>query len=99
MSAFGLQLATLDVREHADAHHEVLAQMYRRVGEVDYAALDRAGRHDAAGRRSWPAAARCPSMDTPLTDGARKTFDVFATIRDAQDRFGAGGRSSRTSSR
>jgi len=88
VSAFGLQLATLDVREHAEKHHEVLAQFYEQVGEVaDYAALDRAERtkllaDELTGRR--PLAA----LDVPLTDSARKTFDVFATIRDAQDRFG-----------
>ncbi|MDY7087219.1 MAG: phosphoenolpyruvate carboxylase [Actinomycetota bacterium] len=89
VSAFGLQLATLDVREHAEKHHEVLQQMYAQVGEVeDYAALDRAERAkllatELTGRR--PLA----SADTPLTDSARKTFDVFNTIRDVQDRFGA----------
>ncbi|RZU52099.1 phosphoenolpyruvate carboxylase type 1 [Krasilnikovia cinnamomea] len=88
VSAFGLQLATLDVREHAEKHHEVLAQMYARVGEVDeYPTLDRAARtkllaDELTGRR--PLA----SADTPLNDSARKTFDVFHTIRDAQDRFG-----------
>ncbi|GAA0500299.1 phosphoenolpyruvate carboxylase [Paractinoplanes deccanensis] len=87
-SAFGLQLATLDVREHAEKHHEVLQQMYSQVGEVDdYAALDRAQRTkllatELAGRRPLS------SADTPLTDSARKTFDVFNTIRDVQDRFG-----------
>ena len=65
--------------------------MYKRVGEVDYAALDRAGRLDAARPANWPAAARCSGVDTPLTDGARKTFDVFRTIRRSQERFGAGG--------
>src|SRR6266498_2324780 len=34
VAAFGLHLATLDVREPAAAHHEVLAQLYQRVGEV-----------------------------------------------------------------
>src|SRR3712207_234184 len=89
VSAFGLQLATLDVREHAEKHHEVLAQMYAQVGEVDdYASLNRADRtkllaDELTGRRPLSA------LDTPLTESARKTFDVFGTIRDAQDRFGA----------
>src|SRR3954452_6121474 len=88
VSAFGLQLATLDVREHAEKHHEVLAQMYAQVGEVqDYSALDRKERtrllaEELTGRRPLSAA------DTPLTESARKTFDVFGTIRAAQDRFG-----------
>jgi phosphoenolpyruvate carboxylase len=87
VSAFGLHLATLDVREHADAHHEVLAQLYRRVGELDYAALDRPARtevlvNELDGRRPLS------TMDTPLSDSARRTFEVFATIRDVQDRFG-----------
>src|SRR5690606_8483814 len=42
VSAFGLRLGTLDIREHADKHHEVLAQLYARVGEVaDYHSLSR----------------------------------------------------------
>ncbi|MEV4638143.1 phosphoenolpyruvate carboxylase [Actinoplanes sp. NPDC049548] len=89
VSAFGLQLATLDVREHAEKHHEVLAQMYTQVGEVgDYAALSREERTkllatELGGRRPLS------SADTPLTDSARKTFDVFNAIRDSQDRFGS----------
>ena len=89
VSAFGLHLATMDVREHAEAHHTVLAQLYARVGEVrDYATLGRAERtkllaEELTGRRPLS------SIDTPLTEAARKTFDVFGTIRDAQDRLGA----------
>ncbi|WP_117213065.1 phosphoenolpyruvate carboxylase [Allorhizocola rhizosphaerae] len=88
VTAFGLHLATLDVREHADAHHDVLAQLYARVGEVSgYAGLNREERtelltRELSGRR--PLA----SMDAPLTDTARKTFDVFSTIRTAHERFG-----------
>jgi len=88
LAAFGLGLATLDVREHAEKHHEVLVQMYRRVGEADYAALDRAGRLELL---STELASRRPlsTSDTPLTDAARRTFAVFGTIREAQERVGA----------
>jgi len=88
ISAFGLHLATLDVREHAEAHHAVLAQMFHRVGEVaNYGALDRDKRTELlaaelSGRRPLS------GVDTALSDAARKTFDVFRTIREAQDRFG-----------
>jgi len=87
LSAFGLQLATLDVREHANAHHAVLAQLYRRVGEVDYAALDRPGRIELL-RNELASRRPLSGMDTPLSETARRTFDVFAAIREAQDRFG-----------
>jgi phosphoenolpyruvate carboxylase len=89
VASFGLHLATMDVREHAEAHHVVLAQMYARVGEVtDYAGLSRTDRtkllaEELTGRRPLS------SPDTPLTAAARKTFEVFGTIRAAQDRFGA----------
>ncbi|MFD0820707.1 phosphoenolpyruvate carboxylase, partial [Micromonospora zhanjiangensis] len=88
VSAFGLHLATMDVREHAEAHHVVLGQLYGLVGEVaDYHGLSRADRtkllaEELAGRRPLS------RLDTPLTEPARKTFDVFGAIRDVQDRFG-----------
>ncbi|WP_373317870.1 phosphoenolpyruvate carboxylase [Virgisporangium aliadipatigenens] len=87
LSAFGLHLATLDVREHADAHHEVLSQMYRRVGEVDYAKLDRAGRLETL-TRELDSRRPLSTRDTPLSAAASKTFEVFRTIRHAQERFG-----------
>jgi phosphoenolpyruvate carboxylase len=85
ISAFGLHLATMDIREHAEAHHGVLTEMYRLVGAA-YPSV-RSVRtallvEELAGRRllSGPA--------TVLSAGARKTFDVFGAIRDIQDRFG-----------
>jgi phosphoenolpyruvate carboxylase len=87
LSAFGMQLATLDIREHADAHHAVLRELYRRVGEIDYSRLDRQTRtalliDELDSRRPLS------GVDTPLSEPARKTFDVFAAVREAQDRFG-----------
>jgi phosphoenolpyruvate carboxylase len=89
ISAFGMHLATLDVREHAEAHHAVLAQLYGRVGEVpNYAALTRQERTallagELSGRRPLS------GVDSALSDANRKTFDVFRTIREAHERFGS----------
>jgi phosphoenolpyruvate carboxylase len=89
VSAFGLHLATMDVREHAEAHHDVLAQLFQQAGEVaDYHGLSRAERRELLAREL---AGRRPlsGVDAALTDSARKTFTVFQTIREAQERFGA----------
>jgi phosphoenolpyruvate carboxylase len=88
LSAFGLHLATLDVREHADAHHAVLDELYGRVGEVEYAALDRGTRTELL---IGELASRRPlsGVDTALSAAAHRTFSVFGTVREAQDRFGA----------
>jgi phosphoenolpyruvate carboxylase len=89
VSAFGLQLATMDIREHADAHHAVLAQLFDALGETErpYAELDRSQRTELlvgelSGRR--PLAGADPHLDEPGT----KTFGVFTTIREAFERFG-----------
>ncbi|HLU33589.1 MAG TPA: phosphoenolpyruvate carboxylase [Natronosporangium sp.] len=90
VTAFGLQLATLDVREHADPHHAVLAQLYQHVGEVDdYHALSRPERtkllaDELTSRRPLS------TQYTPLTEDARRTAEVFTTVRTAQERFGEG---------
>jgi phosphoenolpyruvate carboxylase len=88
-SAFGLHLATMDIREHADAHHAVLAQLYQGVGEItDYDALDRKARTELF-IRELDSRRPLSGASTTLNDAARKTFDVFTTILQAQERFGA----------
>ncbi|HMA47535.1 MAG TPA: phosphoenolpyruvate carboxylase, partial [Frankiaceae bacterium] len=89
-AAFGLHLATMDVREHAGRHHAALAWLFDRLGELErpYAELDRATRtrllsRELAGRRPLvgvhPAAPPAP---------AGEVLEVFGTIRVALDRFG-----------
>ncbi|MGI8696062.1 MAG: phosphoenolpyruvate carboxylase [Mycobacteriales bacterium] len=89
IAAFGLHLATMDIREHADAHHGVLAELFDRTGELHrpYTEQDRDARiaclrRELAGRRPLALA------DSSLGDEAARTFAVFTTIREALDRFG-----------
>jgi phosphoenolpyruvate carboxylase len=88
VAALGLHLGTLDVREHADIHHEVLAELYAGVGEVgDYRSLSRDQRtkllaEELAGRRPLS------TPDSDFSDRARSAYDVFGTVRRAQDLFG-----------
>ena len=82
----GLQLATMDVREHASAHHGVLAALYGRLGE-DYDLLDRPARTarlaaELLGRRPLTSPAGGIGGD------AGRTMDVFRMLRQALDQFG-----------
>lgn len=87
VSAFGLHHATLDVREHASAHHAVLERLFDRLG-ADYASLDRAGRL-AMLRKELTQARPLTGALVPLEGSLRNTFDTFVAIRDILDRFGS----------
>jgi phosphoenolpyruvate carboxylase len=87
--AFGTQLATMDIREHADAHHHVLGQLLDRLDErprsyAEHAAGERLQllAQELASRR--PLAPAPPPLDQ---DGAR-TFSAFAAIGQALERYG-----------
>lgn len=89
LSAFGLQLAAMDVREHADAHHAALATLFDRLDEpgTGYLDLPREQRLDLLQRELAGRRPLAPSPP-PLQADQLRTFRVFTTIREAQDRFG-----------
>jgi phosphoenolpyruvate carboxylase len=89
LAAFRLHLATLDMREHADAHHAALGQLFDRLGEGErpYGELSRDERRallESELRSRRPLAASPPPLDAA---GAR-TFGGFAAVRAAQQRYG-----------
>ena len=89
VAAIGLHLATMDVRQHAAAHHDAVGQLVDRTGELDraYADLDRSQR-TAWLRRELDGRRPLAGAFAPLTGQAAEVFEVFGTIRAALDRFG-----------
>jgi phosphoenolpyruvate carboxylase len=78
---FGFHLATLDVRQHASVHRDVVAQG---LGRADWAAVDAAQR----------ATALCDSISRDRGPAAgfdavgRRTLAVFEAMMQARNRFG-----------
>jgi phosphoenolpyruvate carboxylase len=89
LSAFGLHLATMDIREHADAQHHALGQLFDRLHEHErpYAELSRDERRELLaaelGSRR-PLAAHPP----PLDAAGRRTYDTFTAVGTALERHG-----------
>lgn len=89
LASFGLHLATLDIREHADHHHDAVGQLMDRLGGpgIRYAELSRAERFEVLGSEL---ASRRPLSGHPIKlDGvADGTYDVFREIRRALRTYG-----------
>ena len=86
VAAFGFRMATMDIREHAQKHEDLLSHLYDRL-DIDLRAMSVSERRTLL---SQELLARRPlSSPTASLDGEpRTTMETFRTIREAQDRFG-----------
>ncbi len=80
--AFGFHLATLDARQDALLHRQVLGELF---GIEDWLDRDRAAR--GAHLAEW-LGAPMSGRPSPRSDEARSTLDVFRAIRQARTDFG-----------
>ena len=89
VSAFGLGVARMDVREHSEKHHHALGQLFDRLGELgsDYAGLSAHQRFEVLSAELAKRRPLAPSPPRLDADGAR-TYGTFEAIREAHERFG-----------
>lgn len=88
---FGFRVATLDVRENADAHHRVLGEVFDGLGELarPYGELDRSER-SALLRAELSGARPLGASRSSLSASAATTYSTFESVCAALDRFGEG---------
>ena len=86
VAAFGLTHATLDIREHSDAHHHALSQLLsKKISSNEYLALSHAEKFPLLINELTSSI----SFDATALDAAgKKTLDTFIAIDDLIERFG-----------
>ena len=83
LAAVGFHMATLDVREHTDRHHETLARLFSAVG-VDYAKATAAERTDILAAELESRRPLAP----PHQEDSGDALALFRTLRSILDRDG-----------
>ena len=82
VAAFGITHATMDIREHSDAHHHVLNQLLQMPGYLEKT-------HDEKFEILTAFLQSGSTFDTSHLDAAGKnTLDTFTAIADLIERFG-----------
>ncbi len=76
VASFGLTHATMDVREHSDAHHHALSQIFGSSYEERSSFI--------AAQLAAPATGNLSAMDQIAT----KTFNTFVAIKELIEKFG-----------
>jgi phosphoenolpyruvate carboxylase len=83
VAAFGITHATMDIREHSDAHHNLLSQV---LGIDGYLAKTHNEKFDLL----TAMLAENTAFDTSKLDASgKRVFDTFVAINDLIDRFGS----------
>ena len=83
IAAFGITHATMDIREHSDAHHHVLSQATATDGYIEKS-------HDEKFEILTALLAADANLDVTALDAhGQKTLDTFFAIADLIDRFGS----------
>lgn len=94
LATTGVHLATLDIREHAERHHDLLAVLFDYVGELErpYSELTATERLEVLSRELR---SRRPLMnaamsddDSVFSDDLRNVYQVFEEIRRAHRTYG-----------
>ncbi|HEY4547361.1 MAG TPA: phosphoenolpyruvate carboxylase [Pedomonas sp.] len=88
VQTFGFHLATLDLRQNADVHARVVAELLRAAGvEADYGALDEEARIRLLRQElSHPRLLHNPYLS--YSEETEKELDILRTLADAHARFG-----------
>jgi phosphoenolpyruvate carboxylase len=83
VAAFGITHATMDIREHSDAHHNLLNQV---LGVDGYLSKSHEEKFDLL----TAMLAENTAFDTSKLDASgKRVFDTFVAINDLIDRFGS----------